>query len=109
MCFSLFCRLMRRENSLYLSAMMRHLQKSNTVLLASPNQQRREQRVGMKWLPDERQEFSNVPALPYHQIWIYSLFSDSLQKSLADSATGTVPAPSEGFIFEGKLAITAAQ
>lgn len=71
MCFSLFCRLMRRENGLYLSPMMRHLQESNTVLLSSRNQQRG-QRVGLKRLPDERQEFPNVPTLPYDQIWIYS-------------------------------------
>lgn len=71
MCFSLFCRLMRRENGLYLGPMMRHLQKSNTVLLSARNQQRG-QRVGLKRLPGERQEFSNVPPLPYDQIWIYS-------------------------------------
>lgn len=74
MCFSLFCRLMRRENGLYLSPMMRHLQKSNTLHLFTHNQQRREQRVGPKWPPDERQEFSNVPTLPYDQLWIYRVF-----------------------------------
>lgn len=74
MCFSLFCRLMRRENGLYLSPMMRHLQKSNTVLLSTHNKRRREQRVGLKRLPDERHEFSNVPTLPYDQLWIYSFF-----------------------------------
>lgn len=64
---------MRRENGLYLSPMMRHLQKSNTVLLSARNQQRG-QRVGLKRLPDERQEFSNVPTLPYDQIWIQEQF-----------------------------------
>ncbi len=64
---------MRRENGLYLSvmAMQRRLQKSNTVLLSAHNQQRKEQRQRLKWLPNELQEFSNVLMFPYDQIWIY--------------------------------------
>lgn len=100
MCFSLFCRLMRRENGLYLSPMMRHLQKSNTVLISTHNQQRREQRVGLKWLPDERQEFSNVPTRSYDQLWIYSFFHSSFTLLLLVTLA---------FHLGGELVITAAQ
>lgn len=64
------------RNSLYLSvtAMQRRLQKSNTVLLSSHKQQRKEQRQRLEWLPDELQEFSHVLMFPYDQIWIYSAF-----------------------------------
>lgn len=98
MCFSLFCRLMRRENGLYLSPMMRHLQKSNTALISTHNQHRRGERVGLKWLPDEGKEFSNVPTLPYDPLWIYS-FSSFTLLSLVMLA----------FLLGGELAITAAR
>lgn len=61
---------MRRENGLYVW----RLQKSNTVLLSAHDQQRKEQRQKLKWLPNELQESSNVLMLSYDQIWIYCAF-----------------------------------
>lgn len=73
--------------------MQKRLQQSNMVLLSTHNQQRKEQRERLEWLPNEQQEFSNVLMFPYDQIWIYwafFFFFCSLQKSLADSAAGTI-------------------
>lgn len=101
--FSLLCRLMRRENGLYLSVMQRRLQKSNMVLLSAHNQQRKEQRQRLKWLPNELQEFSNVLMFPYDQIWIYCVFAryrNHWQILPQEQLTG-YSAFSEEFIFEG--------
>lgn len=53
-------------------------------------QQRKEQRRRLEWIPNELQEFSNVLMFPYDQIWIYSAFCP-LKKSLADCVTGAIP------------------
>lgn len=54
--------------------MQTRLQQSNMVLLSAHNQQRKEQRERLEWLPNEQQEFSNVLMFPYDQIWIYWAF-----------------------------------
>lgn len=54
--------------------MQKRLQQSNMVLLSARNQQRKEQRERLEWLPNEQQEFSNVLMFPYDQIWIYMGF-----------------------------------
>lgn len=98
MCFSLFCRLMRRENGLYLSPMMRHLQKSNTVLLSARNQ---DKELGSNGSPMNDKSFLMFRRSLMIRYGFTPPLPHPLQESSADSATGTIFAASEGSSWRG--------